>query len=104
MIAGPSDGIMPSGRNWVLSVARVEMYVALVTSVLFTKLGGSTLATSAALCVASQCMVATIASTTFCAVALLAFTPLVGAGPPGVARKPRSHFCTPAVVVRSNAG
>ncbi len=40
MIPGPSDGIMPSGRNWVLSVARVEMYVALVTSALLTKLGG----------------------------------------------------------------
>ena len=45
---------MPSGRNWVLSVARVEMYVSLVTSALLTKLGGSTLATSAAEWVESQ--------------------------------------------------
>src|ERR1700749_3260631 len=101
---GPSDGIRPSGRNWVLSVARGEMYVDLVTRVLFTKLCGSTLATSAALCVASQCMVATIASTTFCTVALLASTQLLSASTPAVGGKPPSHFLTPAVVGRSNAG
>jgi len=73
---GPPAGISPSGRNWVLSVLSVETYVALSTSELFTKLGGSTLATSAALCVESQCMVATMASTTFCTVSLCESTQL----------------------------
>ena len=49
-------------------------------------------------------MVATMASTTFCTVALFAFTQLVCASTPAVGTKPPSHFCTPAVVVRSNAG
>ena len=96
--------MIPSGRNWVLSVASVEMYTDLVTSALFTKLGGSALAMSAALCVAIQCMVATSASTTFCTVSLLEFTQLVCASTPAVGAKPPSHCFTPAVVVRSNAG
>src|SRR6202035_4328985 len=97
---GPPAGISPSGRNWVLSVARVEMYVDLVTSALLTKLGGSTLATSAALCVASQRMVATTPRPTFCPVPLLASPQLLSASTPAVGVKPPSHFCTPAVVVR----
>ena len=104
MIPGPWDGMTPSGRNWLLSVDRVEMYTDLVTSALFTKLGGSALAMSAALCVLIQCMVATSASTTFCTVAWLEFTQSVRASTPAVGVKPPSHFFTPAVVVRSNAG
>ncbi len=49
-------------------------------------------------------MVATMASTTFCTVALLASTQLDSASTPAVGVKPPSHFLTPAVVVRSNAG
>src|SRR3984957_4287162 len=101
---GPLAGISPFGRNWVLSVFSVEMYTGLVTSELLTKLGGSTLATSAAECVASQCMVATIAAPPFCTVALLASTQLLSASTPAVGTKPPSHCFTPAVVVRSNAG
>ena len=59
---------------------------------------------SAALCVAIQCMVATSALTTFWTVSLCEFTQSVWASTPAVGVKPPSHFFTPAVVVRSNAG
>jgi hypothetical protein len=80
--------MIPSGRNWALSVVRPAMYWSCEMVAFCTKSAGSAFAMSAAECVLIQCNVATSASTTFWVASSWDLTQAARASRPAAGRSP----------------